>query len=191
MRSGDFKTSYKEDIAIFQTRFVKVCIGIFIVVLIGVILMADNYFIYIVNLCAIATIGALGLNIITGLAGQISIGHAGFLAIGAYASALLLKSGVPFLVSITIAGFITTLSGLIVGIPSLRLKGLYLAITTFAFGFVVEHLANIWVSLTNGANGMVVLPASILGLTFDSDRKFFFLVFSHNGFGNIVCPKPG
>jgi len=177
LRSGDFKTSYKEDIAIFQTRFVKVCIGIFIVVLIGVILMADNYFIYIVNLCAIATIGALGLNIITGLAGQISIGHAGFLAIGAYASALLLKSGVPFLVSITIAGFITTLSGLIVGIPSLRLKGLYLAITTFAFGFVVEHLANIWVSLTNGANGMVVLPASILGLTFDSDRKFFFLVF--------------
>ncbi len=177
MRSGDFKTSYKEDIAILQTTFIKACIGIFIAILIGTVLVADNYLIYIINLCAIATIGALGLNIITGLAGQISIGHAGFLAIGAYSSALLVKSGVPFIISITLAGFITTISGFIVGIPSLRLKGLYLAITTFAFGFVVEHLANICVSLTNGANGMVVLPATILGVTFDSDRRFFFLVF--------------
>ena len=177
MRSGDYKTSYREEIAVLQTLFVKICIAIFVVALIGLVLIADNYFIYIVNLCAIATIGALGLNMVTGLTGQISIGHAGFLAIGAYASAILVKSGVPFILAITLAGFITTISGFIVGIPSLRLKGLYLAITTFAFGFVVEHLANIWVSLTNGANGMVVLPVKIFGICFDTDRSFFFLVF--------------
>lgn len=177
MITGDYKTSYKEDIAILQTTFVKACIAVFVVALVALVLVADNYLIYIVNLCAIATIGALGLNIITGLTGQISIGHAGFLAIGAYSSAILVKAGVPFIFSIVMAGFITTISGFIVGIPSLRLKGLYLAITTFAFGFVVEHFANIWVSLTNGANGMVVLPASIFGLEFDTDRKFFFLVF--------------
>ncbi|HOP47104.1 MAG TPA: branched-chain amino acid ABC transporter permease [Desulfobacteraceae bacterium] len=177
MRSGDYHTTYKEEIAILQTSFVKVWVGLFIVALISFVSVADNYFIYIVNLCAIATIGSLGLNILTGLTGQISIGHAAFLAIGAYSSAILVKNGFPLLLSLPISGFIATACGFVVGIPSLRLRGLYLAITTFAFGYIVEHVANMWVSLTNGANGMMVQPASILGVNFDTDRSFFFLVF--------------
>lgn len=177
MRSGDYNTTYKEEISIFQTSFVKCCVGIFILTLVGFVLIADNYFVYIVNLCLIATIGALGLNILTGLTGQISIGHAAFLAIGAYSSAILVKSGFPFLLALPLSGLIATVCGFVVGIPSLKLKGLYLAITTFAFGFIVEHVANMWVSLTNGANGMTVLPASIFGLSFDTDHMFFFLAF--------------
>ena len=97
MRSGDFKTSYAEDIRILQTAFIKICIGIFILSLIAYVLVAEKYFIYLINLSAIATIGALGLNLLTGFTGQISIGHAGFLAIGAYSSAILTsKCSFPF-----------------------------------------------------------------------------------------------
>jgi len=196
MRSGDFKTSYAEDIALFQTTFIKVCIGIFVIFLIGFVLIADKYTIYIINLCAIATIGSLGLNLLTGFTGQISVGHAGFLAIGAYSSAILTKCGLPFLVALPLAGLISTIAGLLVGIPSLKLKGLYLAITTFAFGFIVEHLANSWVSLTNGAQGMVVIPANIFGANLDTDKSFFFLVFPLTAFAivfarNLVRSKPG
>jgi len=177
MRSGDFKTSYREDIAILQTTFVKVCVVLFVIGLIGLILISDVYVIYIINLCAIATIGALGLNLLTGFTGQISVGHAGFLAIGAYSSAILVEAGLPFLLALPAAGFIATLCGMLVGIPSLKLRGLYLAITTFAFGYIVEHVANSWVSLTNGANGMTVMPVSLFGMDFDTDKGFFFIVF--------------
>ena len=196
MRSGDFKASYGEDIAVLQTGFVKICIAVFVIALIGAVLVSDNYLIYIINLCAIATIGALGLNLLTGFTGQISVGHAGFLAIGAYASGKLVGVGVPFFLALPAAGLIATACGLLVGIPSLKLKGLYLAITTFAFGFIVEHVANAWVSLTNGANGMTVLPASILGLAFETDRGFFFLVFPLTVLAviyarNLARSKPG
>ncbi len=196
MRSGDFKVSYKEDVAVLQTGFVKICIAFFTIALIGVVLIADNYSVYIINLCAISTIGALGLNLLTGFTGQISVGHAGFLAIGAYSSAKLVEAGLPFLLALPAAGFIATVCGLLVGIPSLKLKGLYLAITTFAFGFIVEHVANAWVSLTNGPNGMVVVPANVFGLSFDTDRSFFLLVFPITVLSviyarNLARSKPG
>jgi branched-chain amino acid transport system permease protein len=196
MRSGDFKTSYTEDIAVLQTSFIKVSIGIFLILLIGLVLVADKYSLYIINLSAIATIGALGLNILTGFTGQISIGQAGFLAIGAYSSAILTKAGLPFLVALPLAGFISTIAGLLVGIPSLKLRGLYLAITTFAFGFIVEHVSNSWQSLTGGAQGMEVSPAIIYGITFNTDRKFFFLVFPLTILAvlfarNLIRSKPG
>jgi branched-chain amino acid transport system permease protein len=197
MRSGDFKASYAEDMRILQTDFIKVCIGLFIVSLIAFVMIADKYFVYLINLAAIATIGSLGLNLLTGFTGQISIGHAGFLAIGAYSSAVLTsKCGFPFLLALPAAGAITTFAGLLVGIPSLRLKGLYLAITTFAFGFIVEHVANTWDSLTGGSQGMVVPPVEILGQSFDTDRGFFFIVFPITAFAiifarNLIRSKPG
>ena len=197
MRSGDFKVSYAEDIRVLQTNFIKICIGIFISCLIAFVLIAENYFIYLINLAAIATIGSLGLNLLTGFTGQISIGHAGFLAIGAYSSAILTsKCSFPFLIALPVAGAITTVAGLLVGIPSLRLKGLYLAITTFAFGFIVEHVANSWSSLTNGSQGMVVPPVEIFGVPFDTDRRFFFVVFPLTAFAivfarNLIRSRPG
>ena len=197
MRSGDFKVSYAEDIRVLQTHFIKICIGIFIVALIAYVLIADKYFIYLINLSAIATIGSLGLNLLTGFTGQISIGHAGFLAIGAYSSAILTsKCSFPFLLALPAAGVATIAAGLLVGIPSLRLKGLYLAITTFAFGFIVEHVANTWDSLTNGSQGMTVPPVEIFGASFDTDRSFFFIIFPLTAFAiifarNVIRSKAG
>jgi len=196
MRSGDFKTSYSEEIAILQTRFIKVCLGVLVVFLIGFALVADRYLIYILNLCGISTIGALGLNLLTGFTGQISVGLAGFLAVGAYSSAILTKLGFPFILALPLAGLITMVAGLLVGIPSIKLKGLSLAFTTFAFGFIVEHLANSCGTLTNGAQGMTVMAPNLFGSTFDSDRTFFFLVFPLTALSilfarNLIRSRPG
>ena len=106
MRSGDFKTSYRKDFAVLQTGFIKVMIGLFLIALSAFVYITDDsYIIYLINLSAIATVGALGLNILTGFTGQISVGHAGFLAIGAYASAILSNHGVPFWFSLPFGGF--------------------------------------------------------------------------------------
>jgi len=162
---------------IFQTRFVKFWLGLLFLLLIVFPFTAGQYFLYTANLCGIAIIGALGLNILSGFTGQISLGHAAFLAIGAYASTILsVKLGFPYWVSLPLAGFISALSGLIIAIPCLRLRGLYLAIATFAFHFIVEYVIVHWDSMTNGTGGLTVPEASIFGFVFDSDRKIYFLI---------------
>lgn len=177
MGCGQYKTSYREDMKIFQTRFVKFWLGLLFLLLIVFPFTAGQYFLYTANLCGIAIIGALGLNILSGFTGQISLGHAAFLAIGAYASTILsVKLGFPYWVSLPLAGFISALSGLIIAIPCLRLRGLYLAIATFAFHFIVEYVIVHWDSMTNGTGGLTVPEASIFGFVFDSDRKIYFLI---------------
>jgi branched-chain amino acid transport system permease protein len=122
-------------------------------------------------------IGALGLNILSGYAGQISLGQSGFLAIGAYASAIMTaKVGLPFWLALPLSGLVTALSGLIIAIPCLRLRGLYLAMATFAFAFIVEYAIIHWHGLTNGTDGLAVPKASIVGLQIDSDIKLYFLI---------------
>jgi len=129
------------------------------------------------NLCGIAIIGTLGLNILVGNTGLISLGHAGFIAIGAYTSALcIIRLNMPFLVSIPVAGLVAALAGLIVAIPSLRLKGLYIAVTTFAFGFIVEHVIVRWETLTGGPDGVALPPANLMGFELDTDQRFFYFL---------------
>jgi len=107
-----------------------------------VIFSENSIITYLVNISAIAVLGALGLNILTGCTGQISLGHAAFMALGSYAAAILATSvGFPFWAAVPCAGLISAGAGILVGIPCLRLKGLYLAMATMAFGGVVEHLA--------------------------------------------------
>ncbi|MGD9032525.1 MAG: branched-chain amino acid ABC transporter permease [Desulfobacteraceae bacterium] len=177
MGSGQYKTTYREDVKIFQTRFVKFWLGILFVLLIVLPFFAGQYVLYTANLCGIAIIGALGLNILSGYTGQISLGHAAFLAIGAYASTIFsIKLGIPFWISLPLAGCISAISGLIIAIPCLRLRGLYLAIATFAFHFIVEYVIVHWDSMTNGTGGLTVPEASIFGLVLDSDVKIYFLI---------------
>ncbi len=103
------------------------------------------------------SIGVLGLNLLSGVAGQISLGHAGFLLIGAYAQAILTTDlKLPTLLAVVLSGFIAAACSLVVGVPSLRLKGLYLAITTLAFTFIVRHVVLFAEGLTRGSNGMPV-----------------------------------
>jgi branched-chain amino acid transport system permease protein len=177
MSCGQYKTSYREDMKIFQTTFVKFWLAVLVISVFLFPFMAGPYLLYTANLCGIAVIGALGLNILSGFTGQISLGHAAFIAVGAYASTLLsLKLGLPFWVSLPLGGLISALSGLIIAIPCLRLRGLYLAIATFAFHFIVEYVIVHWNKLTNGTSGLTVPSPSIFGLALDSDRKIYFLI---------------
>jgi len=179
MKCGDFKRSYSEDEAIFETNFVRVCVLGLVILVFVFPFFADNYFLDVANQMGVAIIGAIGLNILTGFTGQISIGHAAFLAIGAYASAILTsKAGVSFWISLPLAGFITAFIGMIFGIPSLRLKGLYLAMATFAAHFITEFTIVHWESLTNGTAGIVAPPPPIGGFAFDTDQRIYFIIFT-------------
>jgi branched-chain amino acid transport system permease protein len=110
-------------------------------VLLLIPLVASPYQIYVVNTILVACIGAVGLNLLTGFTGQISIGHGAFLGIGAFASALLVaRAGAPLWLSVPAAGALTALVGLVFGLPSVRIKGLYLAIATLAAQIIIQWL---------------------------------------------------
>jgi branched-chain amino acid transport system permease protein len=133
---------------------------------------------YILNTIGIASIAAIGLNILIGYTGQISLGHGAFFGVGAYAAAILAtRFGVAFYLAIPAAGIITALVGLIFGIPSGRLKGLYLTIATLAGQFIIEYVLIHWDSLTKGTMGITIPPAKILQWEIVGDRAFFFLIF--------------
>jgi branched-chain amino acid transport system permease protein len=176
MRCGDFKRTYAEDMAIFETRFSRGLLAAFLVVLALFPLFATHYWLDILNRTLIAVIAAMGLNILTGFTGQISLGNAAFLAVGAYTTAYLSgRLGLPFPVVIPIAGIVTALVGMVFGVPSLRLKGLYLAVATLAAHFVVEFTVVHWEKVTGGVNGISVPAAKLGPLELDGDREIFWL----------------
>lgn len=176
MTSGNFKTSYEKDFTLFQTLWVKIWLCILILLMMMAPLFLSRYPLSILNEMGIAAIGAIGLNLLIGYTGQISLGHGAFLGIGAYTSGLLTgKLGLPFLVSLPLSGLMAAALGMIVGIPSLRLKGLYLALTTMAFSFIVEYILFHW-DLTQGNKGMAVPLASLGGLVIKTETHYYYLV---------------
>lgn len=173
---GTFKVNYAQDMSLFQNLWVKVWLSLFIVIIIVSPLLLSRYQLSILNEMAIATIGALGLNLLTGYTGQISLCHGAFLGIGAYTSALLTGTwGISFFLSLPLAGIMAAGLGMIVGIPSLRLKGLYLALGTLAFGFIVEYVIFHW-DLTQGDMGMAVKRIGIGDYVIKTERQFFYLI---------------
>ena len=177
MRCGDFRTSYATDMAIFETRFARGMLVAFLVVLFLAPMAATTYWLDVTNRVGIAIIAAVGLNILSGFTGQISLGNAAFLAVGAYTTAVLAgKAGLPFFVVIPLAGAVTAPVGMIFGVPSLRLKGLYLAMATLAAHFVVEFTVSHWESMTGGVKGISIPPAELATFAFDSDGRLFYLI---------------
>jgi branched-chain amino acid transport system permease protein len=142
----DLKKSYREDLQLFQNKssliaFLSLMLGLVVFPIIALRVAGGAYYINVVNLIAINVIVAIGLNILVGYTGQVSLGHAGFYAIGAYAQAMLVtKAGVPFPVALLIAGLLAGAFGLLLGLPSLRLEGPYLAIATLGFGMAVTQI---------------------------------------------------
>ncbi len=135
-----------------------------------------KYILFLVNMTAIGVIGALGLNILTGYTGLISLGQAGFMGVGAYTVAILsTKMGLPMWINLPAAGFTTTLVGIIVGTPSLRLKGFYLAMSTLAAEFLLEYVFKNWESMTQGVQGLFITPPQVFGVHINNDRVFYFL----------------
>src|SRR5438552_4058021 len=176
MLSGEFHTTYASDMGIFETRRAGWVLAAFIVALFAIPFVAGSYWLDVTNRAAIAVIAATGLNILTGFTGQISLGNAAFLAVGAYTTAFLANHGVPFLFACPLAGIVTALAGMVFGIPSLRLKGLYLAMATLAAHFIIEFTSSHWEAVTGGVAGTSVPSPRILGFDFSDDRRLFFLI---------------
>lgn len=174
--SGKIHISYADDMALFQTRWVKVWLVLFLVMLFCCPLVLSYYQLSILNEMAIAVIGALGLNLLIGFTGQISLGHGAFMAIGAYSTALLTGNlHLPFIVSLPLSGLMAALLGLVVGIPALRLKGLYLALGTLAFGFIVEYILFHW-EVTKGDLGMSVKRIQFGSYVVKTEAEYFYFI---------------
>src|SRR2546422_6008057 len=179
MQSGDFRVTYASDERIFETRLPIVGLVAMLASIAAVSIVTWTYCTDVVHRFGIAIIGAIGLNILVGFTGQISIGHAAFLSVGAYSTAILeVKAGVPFWLAIPLAAGLTSGFGLLFGVPSLRLKGLYLAIATLAAHFITAYGIIHWESMTNGVLGFNVPPPTVFGFPLDSDARIFYLIFA-------------
>jgi len=177
MPSGQYQTRYRDDVKLFQTTASRVWLGVLLAGLAAFPFVAGQYFLYLGNMVGISVIAVLGLNILSGYTGQISLGHSAFVGLGAYCATLLsAKLSVPFWLSLPLAGAFSALCGLLLALPCLRLRGLYLAIATFAFYFIVEYVLKHWSSLTNGTNGLKVPPPTVFGLAIDSRLKLYFVI---------------
>jgi branched-chain amino acid transport system permease protein len=148
-----------------------------VVVLAALPLGLSNYGWYILALTMVYALVALSLNILIGMSGQISIGHAGFWALGAYASALAMQNfGVPFILAIFIGGAIAAVFGALVALPALRVSGHYLAIATLAFAILVQQVLFEWESVTGGRQGLAVPRPSLAGYELQSDLPYYYLL---------------
>src|SRR5262245_49808152 len=137
----------------------------------GVAMFGEGYTPFILALVALAAIVGVGLNILVGLAGQISIGHIGFYAIGAYAVAVLTLNGSNFWLALAVAGVLAAAIGALLALPAMRVSGPYLAMMTIAFAFIVQHTAIEWRQLTGGQNGLMNIPQPVLAAWLNGERS--------------------
>jgi branched-chain amino acid transport system permease protein len=152
----------------------------------------SNYYMRLVNMALIYSLLAVSLNIMLGFAGQIALGHAAFFGIGAYTAALLTAdhSGWTFWPAFFAAGAVTGLSGLLIGLPTLRLKGHYLALATLGFGEIMRIIFFNWREVTRGTDGISGIPAPSLGfMTLQKDKYFYYLALAVLVLVLIACRR--
>ena len=179
---GVFKTSYEADMALYPLPIARWTVGIMGVLFFLVIpLGLHEYYLSICNLVWIAVIGAVGLNILVGYTGQVSIGHGAFMSVGAYTAAnLATRLDSPWPVNLLAGGLMAAAVGAVVGIPSLRIKGLYLAIATLAGQLIIEWTINHVTFISGGVQASIEVPRPRLGsmvLSTQRDMYYFLLVF--------------
>jgi len=176
---GKFNERYEEELTIFGTDFGRLWMWIGLLLLFAIIpFISSNYVLYVVNHIGIAAIAAIGLNLLIGYTGQISLGHGAFFGVGAYSAAILATAvGFPFWLSVIAAGVITALVGAVFGIPSVRLKHLYLTIATLAGQFIIQYLLVNWQGLTKGTEGIFLPRAALFGMDVKGDRAFYYVIF--------------
>lgn len=195
-KCGLFYTSYMQEDQVFPSKFQKASLGIFLAMLLASPLLLNTYAMSILCLINISVIGSVSLMLLTGFCGQISLGHGAFIGVGGYTAAKLTSLGVPFIPALIGGGLVTAIAGMVFGIPSLRLKGIYLAISTLAAQLILEYVFLHWRWATGGGSGTMVFSPEIFGYSFDNDIKMFYLTLGVAivvvlAITNIVRTKPG
>jgi branched-chain amino acid transport system permease protein len=174
---GLLVTNYHQELNRFQTALTRRRMVIGVISLLGLLpLVINDYLLHLFIMACIYAIVAVGLNIMTGYAGQISLGHGALFGVGAYTGALLsAKAGFPFFLAIPVAGTVAFMVGAIVAIPSLRLRPIYLPLATLAGQFMIEYILLNWASLTGGSKGLVVPKPTLGGLTLETNLPLFYI----------------
>jgi branched-chain amino acid transport system permease protein len=178
--AGDFKTTYAADTTIFPTRASRNAVILGIVAICFAPQLFSEYWLSVLIQIGIYGIAALGLNILVGFTGQISIGHAAFFLLGAFTSAYISNQfPVPVFFSIPLAGIVTAIIGLIFGLPAARLKGLYLVIATLAAQYILLDFFSRAEWFSGGSVPAMANPFSIFGYTLRGDRQYFYVVLAY------------
>jgi branched-chain amino acid transport system permease protein len=197
--SGVFKISYVADMALYPLPIAKWAVAAFAVLFVVIVpLTLGEYYVSVLNLILIAVVGALGLNILVGYTGQISIGHGAFMSVGAYTAAnLIVRLHAPFWLALPAGGVMAALIGAVVGIPSLRIKGLYLAIATLAGQLIIEWTINHVPWISGGVQASIEVPRpTFLGYQLKSQAQLylflmFFVVLAIVGTLNLIRSRIG
>jgi len=176
--SGYFKTTYASDLSLVETRSRWMWLIICVIGLIIFPFFSSAFLLDLANQVFLALIGAVALMLLTGYAGQISLGHAGFIAAGAFTTAILFKElNAPIAVTLPASGLVGAILGVIFGLPSLRLKGLYLALSTLALHFIVTYVGAEYEAKRGYATGVVIDSSSLGPFTIEDPRLWYFLLF--------------
>jgi len=170
-----FKTSYDQDLRLAKHGGHVFWYGLLMLVLVAAPWWSSDYWLAQLTFILIYSIVGLGLMLLSGFTGLFSIGHAAFLGVGAYTEAVLAGMGWPFPLSLAAAAALSALVGAVVGLPALRVKGIYLGIATLAFGFIVEEVLARWEPVTGGNAGKAVGSLSMFGWSADDDASFYFV----------------
>ncbi|MDB5821086.1 MAG: inner-rane translocator [Rhizobacter sp.] len=170
-----FKTDHAQDIGLARHGGQVFWYGLLLAVLVIAPWLVGSYWTTQITFVLIYAIAGLGLMVLSGYTGLLSIGHAAFLGVGAYTQGVLVGMGWPFPLALAMAAGVSAAAGVVVGLPALRVKGIYLAVATLAFGFIVEEVLARWESVTGGNGGFTVKAPSLFGLQASSVESFYWV----------------
>src|SRR5262247_1923648 len=186
--SGYFRTSYERDLALVDTRAQKTALAAFALVAAAVPALGAPFLLDLANQVLLATIGAVALMLLAGFAGQVSLGHAGLLAAGAFTVGILSKEfGAPIFVTLPCAAAVGALLGIVFGLPSLRLRGLYLAVSTLALHFVVVYLGGEYETKRGFSTGITIDAPVIAGFRLYGGKVWYFILLAFAAASLLIC----
>jgi branched-chain amino acid transport system permease protein len=175
--SGYFKTDYGHDIALLETRLQRVSLALFALVLVAFPFAASAFTLDLANQVLLAVIGSVALMLLTGFAGQVSLGHAGLIAAGAFTTGILFKElAAPIWVTLPASALVGALLGVVFGLPSLRLKGLYLAVSTLALHFIVIFAGGEYETRRGYSTGVLIDSPTIGPWSLSDSRAWYFVL---------------
>ena len=186
--SGYFRTDYAQDLALLQTRTERASLAIFVAALAIFPFIASPFALDLACQVFLAAVGALSLMLLTGYAGQISLGHAGLIAAGAFTTGILAREiNAPFWITLPASAVTGIVLGFVFGLPSLRLRGLYLAVSTLALHFIVIYLGGEYETKRGFSTGIVVDPPSFAGIKLTDGRAWYFVLLFTAALSLLIC----